>query len=377
MSSITNCDEMVRVSHIATAVPSILGGVFVATSFVLAPKIRTPSFGLILAMAMCDSLFSVAWLFPVPDDRTWLCRFQGWWIQFFPVTSVYLSLLTTVHIFLLITRSKAQHMKVSTMWRLALLSVLLSLGGSVGPFVTDHYGLLGKSCWIALDEDGRDQRVGKAFRFAFQYAAVWTICLVNIFLYYRMYNFTRTLSKQNQKAVAGSGSSPDASSAASDDSTLSSRLGSILSRFSSKRASTSSVGEDKVMQVVRRLRWYPVIMFCCWTGLILVRIYQFRSTEVPCWVLAVAQNMLNLQGFWNSLVFAANDTVWKAWYAVLGWQVQDPGSVNIRRAFVPSSSAGNASTSPSLLNDSERSDISSVQMRETSMTSNSTCRDTE
>jgi hypothetical protein len=29
-------------------------------------------------MAMCDSLFSVAWLFPVPEDRTWLCRLQGW-----------------------------------------------------------------------------------------------------------------------------------------------------------------------------------------------------------------------------------------------------------------------------------------------------------
>lgn len=233
----------------------------------------------------------------------------------------------------------------------------------MGPFVTDHYGLLGKSCWIALDEDGRDQQVGLIFRFAFQYAAVWTICLVNLFLYYRMYKFTRALSKQNQMATTGSGSSQVTSLAASDSSSW---LGSVLSRISSKRTSTSSVGEDKVMQVVRRLRWYPVIMFCCWTGLILVRLYQFRSAVVPCWVLAVAQNMLNLQGFWNSLVFAANDTVWKAWYVVMGWQVQDQGHPATRRTLVPSS--GNVSGGPSLLSHSEHSsDVNSVEMRGSSM----------
>jgi hypothetical protein len=32
----------------------------------------------VLAMAACDSLFSVAWFFPVPEDRTWQCRLQGW-----------------------------------------------------------------------------------------------------------------------------------------------------------------------------------------------------------------------------------------------------------------------------------------------------------
>jgi hypothetical protein len=47
-----------------------------------------------------------------------------------------------------------------------------------------------------------------------------------------------------------------------------------------------------------------VIMFCCWTGIILVRLYQFYSADVPCWAVATAQNLLNLQGFWNSLVFA-------------------------------------------------------------------------
>ena len=87
-----------------------------------------------------------------------------------------------------------------------------------------------------------------------------------------MFKFTRTLSKQNQIAMVGSGSSPDTSLAASDDSTLSSRLGSIISRFSNKRASTSSVSENKVMQVVLRLRWYP-------GELLLV---SWQSVKPPC-----------------------------------------------------------------------------------------------
>jgi hypothetical protein len=57
---------------------------------------------------------------------------------------VYLSLLTSVHIYLLITRSKARHLKPNTLFAVAVSLVLVSLVGSVVPFATDHYGRLGK-----------------------------------------------------------------------------------------------------------------------------------------------------------------------------------------------------------------------------------------
>jgi hypothetical protein len=78
MPPLTDCDAMVRATHLVTSAPSLLGGMFVACSFALAPRLRTAPLGLVLAMAACDSLFSVAWFFPVPEDRTWQCRLQGW-----------------------------------------------------------------------------------------------------------------------------------------------------------------------------------------------------------------------------------------------------------------------------------------------------------
>lgn len=183
MVSLTDCDVLAQVSHIVTSVPSILGGLFVLVSFALTPKIRTASFGLILATAMCDSLFSVVWLFPVPEDRTFLCRLQGWyvgtcvsvrvphthviiivaimcddlnmmvtiagrWIQFFPVASVYFSLLTTVHIYLMITRSRGKHLKKQALLGYSVLLLSLAFVGSMVPLATDQYGLMGEA---ALD----------------------------------------------------------------------------------------------------------------------------------------------------------------------------------------------------------------------------------
>jgi multisubunit Na+/H+ antiporter MnhB subunit len=56
---------------------------------------------------------------------------------------VYLSLLATVHIFLLITRSRAEHMKMNSLIKVGVGLVVLSLLGSLVPFATDQYGKLG------------------------------------------------------------------------------------------------------------------------------------------------------------------------------------------------------------------------------------------
>lgn len=136
----------------------------------------------------------------------------------------------------------------------------------------------GKSCWIALDEDGRDGHTGKAFRFGLSYvigepshlhtlhtyihlhthantdtarlcfaAAVWTICAVNFVLYRRVFQYTMNLSAQNMKcSVSGAGG--DSVSASSSE----------RSRATSTRSvSSAGGGGNKVMQVVLRLRWYP------------------------------------------------------------------------------------------------------------------------
>jgi hypothetical protein len=50
----------------------------VLASFARIPKIRNHSFLLLLGIVACDSVMSIGYFFPVPEDRTWQCRLQGW-----------------------------------------------------------------------------------------------------------------------------------------------------------------------------------------------------------------------------------------------------------------------------------------------------------
>jgi hypothetical protein len=168
-----------------------------------------------------------------------------------------------------------------------------SLTHSLTHFLTHPSG---NYCWIALDEDGRNKQTGRVFRFALQYAggtvqcrtphslltnscvrvcvcAVWTICCVNFFLYYKMYMFMRALNTSNSACTSGTGSgtctisngnsmSGSSGSGSGSASRASFIMNSVrfLSRSTSASASTTtggSGGESKAMQVVLRLRWYP------------------------------------------------------------------------------------------------------------------------
>jgi hypothetical protein len=48
-----------------------------------------------------------------------------------------------------------------------------------------------------------------------------------------------------------------------------------------------------------------VVMLCSWGGLIIKRLYQFYSHDVPCWAYVLGLAVLNLQGYWNSMIFLA------------------------------------------------------------------------
>lgn len=319
MTSLKNCEELIRISHLISSVPSILGGTFVVLSFQRIPKIRNASFYLILATSISDSMFSVAWLFPVPKDRSWLCRLQGWWMQFFPLFSVYLALLTAVHIYLLIKGGKSKKLRNETLLKFGILAMIVALIGSIIPLFTDRYGLIGKHCWIALDEDGRDKKAGMAHRLGLQYVQVWTVCVVNSVLYYEIFRYSKSLFKNLSRSTVVSTVSVDR-----ERWTGSSRSSSGSRINSNKATGSSRKKEDKVMQLVLRLRWYPVIMFLSWSGLIMLRLYQFYSQSIPCWLVMAALSLLNLQGFWNSIIFSLNDTVRASWYKSLGWELTSP-----------------------------------------------------
>lgn len=78
LSSLKDCRLLTQLVLIITSVPSVLGGLLVLLSFAVIPKIRNHSFFLLLGIVICDSALSLAYFVPIPEDRTWQCRLQGW-----------------------------------------------------------------------------------------------------------------------------------------------------------------------------------------------------------------------------------------------------------------------------------------------------------
>jgi hypothetical protein len=77
-SALRDCELLMVTALRASSLPSVLGGLAVLASFARIPKIRNHSFLLLLGIVACDSVVSIGYFFPVPEDRTWQCRLQGW-----------------------------------------------------------------------------------------------------------------------------------------------------------------------------------------------------------------------------------------------------------------------------------------------------------
>lgn len=309
---VTVCERRIIDVLILTSIPSLIGGCLVFLSFFLFPKLHNPTFYLVLSMTIAETLFPLGWCmfyFP-PKDNTWQCNLQGWWIQFFPVAAIYFSFLIAVHIYLLIVMPRYR-LTTPTLVKACLGVITLSLICSLVPLITKQYGNLGYSCWITLGDgdDDQEEKVGFAMRFGLEYAQVWAICLCNGILYFKILSYFKTIKERNRQSV--------------------------LQGLHS--------GPDRVEQAILRLQYYPAILIFCWSGLIILRIYEFFSTNFPCWTLWLSIALVNSQGALNSIVFFSCATVWKSWYTYLGLKISSIESEVKVRQMIKASSSGSGS----------------------------------
>lgn len=252
----------------------------VIMSFVLFKKLRTPAFYLVLMMSIAETAFPMGhiWFLMLhPHGDSWKCNLEGWWLQFFQMCSVYFSFITALNIYLLIVKPQYK-LTNERLVKVSGIAIAVSLVCSLIPFATNQYGSLGYACWIVLDEGGRNASTGFAMRFALKYGQVLPISLLNAALYVKILAFFRDVKAKNRTAS--------------------------LIRPS---------GPDKIEQAILRLQWYPIILTICWSGIIAMRIYEFFASYVPCWSIWLTISVLNMQGFFNALVFFSCDLVWLAW----------------------------------------------------------------
>lgn len=97
----------------------------------------------------------------------------------------------------------------------------LALICSLAPFLTNQYGLLGYSCWIALDEGGRNKHTGFIMRFVLEFGQVCLIFLANTLIHVKIYYYLADI------------------------------------RATLRESLKYQDGADKVEEAISRLRWYP------------------------------------------------------------------------------------------------------------------------
>ena len=173
-------------------------------------------------MSFTECIFPLAWLifYYPPEDHTWQCQFEGWWFQFFTMACIYFSFLITIHLYLLITYRHYQLTKL-LFFRVSTGALLMALLCSLIPFLTQQYGLLGYSCWIALDEGGRNKHIGFIMRFVLEFGQVCVIFTANSLIHVKIYYYLKEIQDSIRASL----------------------------KYQNK--------PDKVEEAISRLRWYP------------------------------------------------------------------------------------------------------------------------
>lgn len=155
---------------------------------------------------------------------------------------------------------------------------------SIAPAVPRVLACPGPFCWILLEKDsgthsGRD--VGYAMRASLMHGQVWMIYVLNSLFYVRIYKFIKAITAECRKGSEASAENVDGS-------------------MSSKRSESKDSSVEKTVKI---LQYYPVILIVTWGPLIVMRVFEYMSFTIPCWLLALSLGMTNLTGLGNAIVF--------------------------------------------------------------------------
>lgn len=137
----------------------------------------------------------------------------------------------------------------------------ISITAAILPLITNNYGAAGPWCWIKL----QPRPWGAIWMMVSFFGIIWTIILLNIFLYFQI---RRKLHKilhathRNQHGSNGSG----------------------RARANAKHGPPGP--QDKLIEFHRQLIWYPIILIVAWIFPTMVRISQLvtnneRMSELP------------------------------------------------------------------------------------------------
>lgn len=254
-------DQWVAISVEAAMGLSMLGALFIVAVYTAFKDLRCYASRLVVYMEILDFLNGVCYL--LPEEKEW-CVAQAVLTSYFSVAS---TLMTSVIAYSLYVATLKHSPNVEKREALFVtISLLLPLPGALLPLTTNSYGKVHGWCWVKVSE--RHFWVPTVWRLTTFYVPLWTIILLNTYVYIRIIRVAKEESK-----------------------------------FTLSQSSTYEA-------VVKKLVWYPLVLAASYLPLTVVRIMEFVQPDSDNFsLLLVAGIAMGLNGFGNALVYGLTPSV--------------------------------------------------------------------
>jgi Slime mold cyclic AMP receptor len=237
---------------------SIIGNLIIVYCFFKIKEIRgIYEYQFVLVFTLFDLIGMFSVLIPTfKYSSSDLCKVQGIIIQITGLSSILWTGFIVIAMFYEVVLLKERFSKNFVIP--ILIIILISTGTAIVPLVFNAYSYLDSWCWIGNNDEDEDY----LFRFLLFYGILWIVIILNLGMSFGIFWKSRT-----------------------------------------------EVLYDRVgMKLVDRLKWYPLILFICYSPLTALRIME-GTAEVPHEFNYMACCVYLLIGFLNSIAFLFSDKV--------------------------------------------------------------------
>ena len=252
-----NPSNLVYITVVLVSVVSIIGCSFIIVMYNKFPSLQIFPFKLVYVLTLFDIINSIFSMIPTYLDSSelnLLCIIQGLVTEFSALAGI---LWTGVIALLLYLQVVLQKTQVEKSYIYLLWSVLtMSLVCSLIPLFTNDYKYIGGWCGVTYTSER-----GVIYRYTLFYAWVWIVIIFDIYAY------VRVISRIRQEFT-------------------------IMNSF---------IDEGRVL--VKRLRYYPMILVICYAPITVMRILQLVGYSTEEWLEIAALGIVNLLGFFNAIVW--------------------------------------------------------------------------
>ena len=251
-------DELEQLYFVTTtaSILSLLGCLFIICAYLYFKEIRNLAFRLVFYLSIIDAIHSLVFMIPNYRDNdgdSVLCKIQAVGLTFFTLADVLITAEIALVLYVAVVKEKP--IEKLEKWLLAV-SLGMPLIAAILPFTTSSYGNAKGWCWIP------DEGTHIVWIIITLYGPLWVIIAFNIYAYFSVI----------QKIKAQ------------------------LNMFSGK--------EESSRQLVKKLKFYPIILVVCFLVATIDRIYNFIHFGEPNYILTIiAGFFICLTGILNAIVY--------------------------------------------------------------------------